>query len=404
MADFYQTGVIPTFHRFGPVDIERMEKELIEFNLHRPIALVLPVTPAELEAPAIRQIMNNLQEVSYLHEIVITLGRTADKKDFLKARELFFSLPQRHRIIWASGGSLGKLYKLLEENDLAPGGDGKGRSAWIAYGYILSREESKVITLHDCDIVNYSRELLGRLCYPIASPSIDYAFCKGYYARVTDRMHGRVTRLFVTPLIRSLEKLFGYLPLLVYLDSFRYPLAGEFSMIIDLARINRIPNDWGLEVETLAEVFRNYSLRRICQVELCETYEHKHQPLSAEDPKTGLMKMSIDIAKSIFRNLAIEGTIISESALNTLIINYQRTAKDTIKRYSDDSAINGLIFDYHQETNMVEAFTRAIQMAGKDFLDNPLYSPLIPSWNRVTSAIPDFLKRLNDIVEKENTS
>ena len=404
MADFYQTGVIPTFHRFGPVDIERMEKELIEFNLHRPIALVLPITPAELEAPAIRQIMNNLQEVSYLHEIVITLGRTADKKDFLKARELFFSLPQRHRIIWASGGSLGKLYKLLEENDLAPGGDGKGRSAWIAYGYILSREESKVITLHDCDIVNYSRELLGRLCYPIASPSIDYAFCKGYYARVTDRMHGRVTRLFVTPLIRSLEKLFGYLPLLVYLDSFRYPLAGEFSMIIDLARINRIPNDWGLEVETLAEVFRNYSLRRICQVELCETYEHKHQPLSAEDPKTGLMKMSIDIAKSIFRNLAIEGTIMSESALNTLIINYQRTAKDTIKRYSDDSAINGLIFDYHQETNMVEAFTRAIQMAGKDFLDNPLYSPLIPSWNRVTSAIPDFLKRLNDIVEKENTS
>ncbi len=404
MADFYQTGVIPTFHRFGPVDIERMEKELTEFNLHRPIALVLPVTPAELEAPAIRQIMNNLQEVSYLHEIVITLGRTADKKDFLKARELFFSLPQRHRIIWASGGSLGKLYKLLEENDLAPGGDGKGRSAWIAYGYILSREESKVITLHDCDIVNYSRELLGRLCYPIASPSIDYAFCKGYYARVTDRMHGRVTRLFVTPLIRSLEKLFGYLPLLVYLDSFRYPLAGEFSMIIDLARINRIPNDWGLEVETLAEVFRNYSLRRICQVELCETYEHKHQLLSAEDPKTGLMKMSIDIAKSIFRNLAIEGTIMSESALNTLIINYQRTAKDTIKRYSDDSAINGLIFDYHQETNMVEAFTRAIQMAGKDFLDNPLYSPLIPSWNRVTSAIPDFLKRLNDIVEKENTS
>jgi glucosyl-3-phosphoglycerate synthase len=404
MADFYQTGVVATFHRFGAVDIERMEKELTEFNRHRPIALVLPITPAELEAPAIKRIIHNLKEVSYLHEIVITLGRSTDKKDFLKAREFFSSLPQRHRIIWASGPSIGKLYKLLEENDLSAGGDGKGRSAWIAYGYILSREESKVIALHDCDIVNYSRELLGRLCYPIASPSIDYAFCKGYYARITDRMHGRVTRLFVTPLIRSLEKLFGYLPLLIYLDSFRYPLAGEFSMIVDLARINRIPNDWGLEVETLAEVFRNYSLRRICQVELCETYEHKHQPLSAEDPRTGLMKMSIDIAKSVFRNLAIEGTILSESALNTLIINYQRTAKDTIKRYSDDSAINGLIFDYHQETIMVEAFTRAIQIAGKDLLENPLYSPLIPSWNRVTSAIPDFLKRLNEFVEKENAS
>jgi glucosyl-3-phosphoglycerate synthase len=216
-------------------------------------------------------------------------------------------------------------------------------------------------------------------------------------------MHGRVTRLFVTPLLRSLQKLFGYLPLLVYLDSFRYPLAGEFSMSSDLARINRIPADWGIEVETLAEIYRNCSQRRICQVELCETYEHKHQPLSAEDPKTGLMKMSIDIAKAVFRNLAIEGACVSESMLNTLVINYLRTAQDTIKRYNDDAALNGLFFDRHQETITVEAFTQAIQIAGREFLQNPLYSPLIPNWNRVTSAVPDFLKQLQDVVEEENS-
>lgn len=402
MADFYQTGVITTFHRLGPTNLERIEKELVEFSRHRPIALVLPITPTELASPAIHGIMKNLKEIPYLNEIVITLGRTSEREHFLQTRKFFSSLPQRHRILWASGPSLSSLYKLLEESDLSVGQDGKGRSAWIAYGYILSREESRVISLHDCDIVNHSRELVGRLCYPVAAPSIDYAFCKGYYARVTDRMHGRVTRLLVTPLIRSLKKLYGYLPLLAYLDSFRYPLAGEFSMLAELARINRIPNDWGLEVETLAEVYRNYSLRRICQTELCETYEHKHQPLSAEDPGTGLMKMSIDIAKSIFRNLAIEGTVLSESALSTLIINYQRTAKDSIKQYSDDAAINGLSFDYHQETIIVEAFTKAVQMAGRDFLMNPLYSPLIPSWNRLTSAIPGFLDRLRDLVEEEN--
>jgi len=120
------------------------------------------------------------------------------------------------------------------------------------------------------------RELVGRLCYPVASPIVDYAFCKGYYARVTDRMHGRVTRLFVTLLVRSLRKLLGNVPLLAYLDSFRYPLAGEFSML----------------------------------AELCETYEHKHQPLSAEDMRTGLVKMSIDIAKALFRNLASEGIVL----------------------------------------------------------------------------------------------
>jgi glucosyl-3-phosphoglycerate synthase len=402
MADFHQSGVVATFHRLGAANMERMTAELTEFNKSRPLALVLPTTPQELDSEAQRKIIDDLKRVPYLNEIVITLGRTDDPAQFERAKKMFAVLPQRHRVIWASGPKLNELYKVLEEADLSAGGDGKGRSAWIAYGYILSRNESRVIGLHDCDIVNYSLELLGRLFYPIASPHIDYAFCKGYYARVTDRMHGRATRLFVTPLVRSLIKLFGHLPFLVYLDSFRYALAGEFSMVSELALINRIPSDWGLEVETLAEVYRNYSLRRICQAELCETYEHKHQPLSAEDPKTGLMKMSIDIAKSIFRNLAIESVVLSDSALRTLVVNYQRTAKDAIKRYGDDSEINGLAFDYHQETVMVEAFTRAIQMAGHEFMDNPLYSPLIPSWNRIISAAPDYLARLRETVEQDN--
>ena len=401
MADFYQTGVVSTFHRFGNIDLERMEGELVDFNRSSPIALVLPATYTELEAPAIEQIVKDIAAVSYLNEIVVTMGRTTSEQ-FNEAKNFFARFPQRTRVIWNTGPALGELYRLLEENGLPIGGDGKGRSAWTAYGYILSRGQSKVIALHDCDIVNFSRELLGRLCYPIASPNMDYEFCKGYYARVTDRMHGRVTRLFVTPIIRSLVKLLGPLPLLTYLDSFRYPLAGEFSMITDLARINRIPGDWGLEVETLAEIYRNCSSKRICQVELCETYEHKHQPLSAENPKTGLMKMVIDIAKAIFRNLAIEGAIVSQSLLNTLVITYLRTAQDTIKRYHDDAALNGLFFDRHQETLAVEAFTQAIQIAGKEFQENPLYFPLIPNWNRVISAIPDFTEQLHAVVEEEN--
>ncbi len=402
MADFYQTGLLATFHRLGVLNLERLEADLLEFNRHRPLALVLPTTPKELDSPALQGILANIRELRYLNEVVVTLGRTDDPAHFARVRELFSVLPQRHRIVWASGPRFLELYKLLEANDLSSGDDGKGRSAWTAYGYILAREKSKVIALHDCDIVNHSREMVGRLFYPVASPHIDYAFCKGYYARVTDRMHGRVTRLFVTPLVRSLIKLFGHLPFLVYLDSFRYALSGEFSMITDLARINRIPSDWGLEVETLAEVYRNYSLRRICQAEICETYEHKHQPLSAEDPRTGLMKMAVDIAKSVFRNLAIESIVLSESALRTLVVNYQRTAKDAVKSYRDDADFNGLAFDYHLETVMVEAFTRAIQIAGKEFMEDPLYSPLIPSWNRVTSAIPDFLERLEKAVEADN--
>ena len=114
------------------------------------------------------------------------------------------------------------------------------------------------------------RELLARLCFPTVHPNLNYEFAKGYYGRVTDRLYGRVTRLFMTPLLRAMKSVLGPLPLLEYLDAFRYPLAGECSMTTDLVRINRIPSDWGLEVGVLAEVFRNCSQKRICQVELVE--------------------------------------------------------------------------------------------------------------------------------------
>ena len=111
----------------------------------------------------------------------------------------------------------------------------------MAFGYVLARGQSNVIALHDCDILSYNREYLARLCYPIVHPNLAYEFCKGYYSRVTDRLHGRVTRLYVTPLIRSLQQVFGNHALLTFLDSFRYPLAGEFAMVRDLAWIKSNP-------------------------------------------------------------------------------------------------------------------------------------------------------------------
>jgi glucosyl-3-phosphoglycerate synthase len=244
--------------------------------------------------------------------------------------------------------------------------------------------------------------MLARLCYPVANPNIDYVFCKGFYSRVTDRMHGRVTRLLVTPLVRSLQQLVGPHRFLGFLDSFRYPLAGEFCMTTDLARVNRIPWDWGLEVGSLAEVHRNFSPRRVCQVDIAATYEHKHQALSAEDPGKGLMKMTVDIAKSIFRTLASEGVAFSDGLFKSLSVAYLRHAEDTIMKYEADAAINGLIFDRHEEAKAVEAFTRAIVMAAQVYMENPMGTPLIPNWNRVTSAIPGILGMLKKAAEEDN--
>jgi glucosyl-3-phosphoglycerate synthase len=250
--------------------------------------------------------------------------------------------------------------------------------------------------------VTYSRELLARLVYPVANPNLGYEFCKGYYGRVTDRMHGRVTRLFVTPLIRSLERILGHIPYLVFMDSFRYPLAGEFSVIDHVAAVNRIPGDWGLEVGALSEIYRNCAIKRVCQVELCENYEHKHQPLSPEDPSKGLLKMCIDIGKSVFRNLATEGVVLSKGLFDALMVTYLRHAQDAMKKYGDDAAINLLKFDRHEEGLAIETFVKGLRIASEEYLKDPLGAPLIPNWLRVTSAIPSFFDQLKDAVKADN--
>lgn len=401
MGDFHQTETISTLHRLNRKNVDQLEEELNEFCQTRPIALVLPCLYSELKRKALKDILSKLKNVTYLNEIVITLGR-ANLNEFKHAQDYFSVLPQNYKLIWDDGERMTSLFNLLKENGLDVGDPGKGRAAWIAYGYVLAQDSSEVIALHDCDVLTYSRELLARLCYPLANPNMDYEFCKGYYPRVTDRMYGRVTRLFISPILRALKKMFGHLPFLVYLDSFRYPLAGEFSMKTDLARINRIPSDWGLEVGSLAEVFRNVSLKRICQVDLADTYDHKHQEVSAEDPSGGLLKMCADISKSLFRTLSSEGVVFSESRFNSLLVTYLRIAQDTIKMYDDDAAINGLFFDRHAEGLAVETFAKGIRIASQQFFEDPLGSPLIPNWSRVTSAIPDFLDQLNDAVAKDN--
>jgi len=401
MSDFYQTGIITTLHQIGKSSLERIETELHDFSKTRPIALVLPALYSEFKGPAMPGIVQELAKVKYLHEIVLVLDK-ASEKDFMRVREFMSPISTDIRIVHNDGKRITEVYETLSRNGLDAGQRGKGRSAWLAYGYVLARAKSDVIALHDCDIVNYTREMLARLCYPVANPNLDFVFCKGFYSRVTNKMHGRVTRLLMTPLIRSLQQLIGLHDFLVFLDSFRYPLSGEFAMVTDLARVNRIPSDWGLEVGSLAEVHRNYSHRRVCQVDIAATYEHKHQDLSAEDPEKGLMKMTIDICKSIFRTLASEGVIFSDGLFKSLSVSFLRSAEDTIMKYEADAAINGLEFDRHAEARAVEAFTRAIDQAAKVFMENPMGSPLIPNWNRVTSAIPGILDMLKKAVDEDN--
>ena len=379
-----------------------MEAEILEFSKFRPITLILPSLYSELMGNALPKIIDEISKVKYLQNIVVGIDR-ANEKEFNDAKKFFSKLPQKHEILWNDGPNLKKLDKKLSDNNLAPQEMGKGRNVWYCMGYILALGNTEAVALHDCDIVTYNKNLLSRLVYPVANPKFNFDFCKGYYPRISNKkVKGRVSRLLVTPLLRALEKTIGTNEFISFIDSFRYPLAGEFSFRRRVLKDIRIPYDWGLEIGVLSEMFRNYAGNRLCQVDIADNYDHKHQEISFNNSSTGLSKMSIDISKVLIRKLASQGEVFSMSIFRSLKATYFREALDFVQIYKKDAMMNSFEIDVHEEESAVELFAKNIMEAGQIFLDSPMESPNIPTWNRVDTAFPNFLKELRSAVESDN--
>jgi glucosyl-3-phosphoglycerate synthase len=401
MADFFQDGSMATLHRLGKPNIRQLERDLLEFSVQTPIALVLPCHVKELGTSALCHIVKELKNVRYIRQIVVGIDG-ANAASWRRAKRIFGQLPQKPTLLWNDGPRMKKLMNQLLESDLDPGPSGKGRNLWLCFGYVLASDKSRMVAVHDCDILTYDRELLARLCYPVAHPNLGFDYCKGFSARFTDKLNGRVMRLLFTPLIRSLQSIIGEHPFLNYLDTFRYPLSGEMSLDHDVIRRARMPSDWGVEVGMLAEVFRVSAPKSICQVDMAECYDHKHQELSARDAGKGLNKMAVDIVKCVFRTLAGHGVKLDRGTFDTLLSTYIRKAEDTMRFYAADAEINGLKYDRHDEELSVATFVRSIRAASREYMNDPLGDPMIPNWNRVEAALPDFFETLNHSVHLDN--
>ena len=407
MGSFYQNGIVANLHDFSygsssENNYKKLEKNLVNFSNDNPMELILPSLFSEINGTALPNIINEINKTKFLNHVVIGLDRSNDK-EFKKAFKFFQQLKTPFSILWNDGPRLVELDNELKEKGLAPREFGKGRNVWYCIGMALARGEASSIALHDCDILTYNKDLLAKLFYPVANPSFNFEFCKGYYPRVADgKMNGRVSRLLVFPLLLAMEKTIGRSEYLDFMKSFRYPLAGEFSFRKNLLPELRIPSDWGLEIGVLSEMQRNHSSNRICQVDLAQTYDHKHQDLSENDESSGLSRMSIDITKALIRKLATQGNIFSLETFRSIKATYYRVALDMIDIYRSDAKMNGLSFDSHIEEKTVELFALNIMKAGESFFENPMETPFIPTWNRVLSAIPDFLDRFKLSVELDN--
>ena len=402
MGDFSQNGIVSTLHDFGTKSTTEIEKDLLNFSKERKMELILPCLYSELDGSALPNIVDQISKTKYLNHVIIGLDK-ASESQAKKAWKFFKKINVPFTILWNDGPKLKKLDNELKKKNLAPNQMGKGRNVWYCIGMCIARDTARSVALHDCDIKTYDRRMLAKLFYPVVNPLFNFEFCKGYYPRIANnKMNGRVARLLVGPLLTALEKTIGQSDYLNFMKSFKYPLAGEFSFRRNVLPELRISSDWGIEVGILSEMQRSFSPNNICQVDLADAYDHKHQDLSIDDETKGLSKMSIDIIKTFIKKLATQGNSFSRETFRSLKATYYRSALDLIDIYRSDAAMNGLKFDSHKEEEAVELFAVNIMKAGEAFYINPMDTPFIPTWSRVKSAIPDFLVRLNEAVSEDN--
>ncbi len=401
MSDFFQSGNITTINILGEKGSDIIDSHLMKFSKRKKTAVLIPVLYSDYVRPAMKRILEIMKDIDFINEVVLSLGG-ASREKFERVKDEIKNHPRNITVLWMDNPKIKDMIFDLDKANLKIGPEGKGKSCWTGFGYILAKGEADIIALHDSDIETYSKEMLARLIYPLVSPHLPFEFSKGFYARFSKKLHGRVTRLFVIPFFKALLKVLGPHPFIYYLNSFRYPLSGEFALRTGLARVMRFPGDWGLEVSVLYEVYRNVTLKRITQVGLAQRYDHKHQKVSEADANMGLHKMTIDIATNVLKNIAAEGVIISDGNIRAIQKTYLRIAEDMISSYHAIAMMNGLSFDRHQEESIVETFYKALIHSSEKFLEDPMGVQMLPNWNRITSAYPNFLDKLKKLVDKDN--
>jgi len=403
MSDFFQNGIVTTLHELGNRPTAHLEAEVASLAGATPISMVLPCLVSELDGPALEPLVRHLAALPWLAEVVVGLDR-ADAEGFRRARRLFAQLPQRHRVIWNDGPRVGALVEELGAQLLAPAQRGKGHNIWLCLGLVQARGRGQVVALHDCDVVSFQPRMLARLVYPLLHPDSAYVVAKAFYPRISGgALYGRVSRLFVTPLLRALRRCLPPSRYLEFLDSFRYPLAGECALRLGAARRLHLPSDWGMEIGVLTELFRDHSTRQVCQVAIADAYDHKHQPFDpgALDPGGGLGRMVRDIATSLFQGLASQGQVLDLGLVRTLVSAYQRIVVDLMASYADDAAINGLRLDRGEEARAVAFFASQLFEAGRSFVQEDRQRPLTPTWDEVGHRQPEALGRLQAAVEAD---
>ena len=388
MSDFTQNGVICTLPRLNETHLEALDAHRLPALVEAcPVSLILPCHAPDLERPALQHICQQLAGARWLQRVLVPVNGLSLTELPLLQKRLSSQISCELTVFSTDAPALRSTLSVAagrENNLLRPG---KGLNVWAALGILHAARVPGIYVLQDADVVSFHRNTLARLCLTLAEPMLGFDFAKMYYSRVTDRLYGRVSRLFFAPLLLSLIHVAGHHPLLDFLQSFRYPLSGECALRASLASSLPVWEGWSLEVGMLTEVFRHLDPDRVCQVDGGTGYDHKHQPA-----ETGLHPMCREISETLLRQLSTEGCRVDVPFRQTLLRAQAKHAVEAARRSAALAYMNSIPCLKEEEEKSAQAFASTISTSETgDIGHHP--APL-PSWDSVERSHPGLLPSL----------
>lgn len=386
MSDFTQNGVICTLPRLNETHLEPFDTRLLpQLADASPVSLILPCHAPDLGRPALQHIFHQLASARWLARVLVPVNGLPPAELPAVSRRLSAQLPCKVAVFSTDSPSLRPVLCTAAGRPDASLQPGKGLNVWAALGVLHAARIPGIYALQDADVLSFQSSTLARLCLAVSEPALGFDFAKMYYSRVTDRLYGRVSRLFLAPLLLALIQVAGHHPLLDFLQSFRYPLSGECALRAPLASSLPVWEGWSLEIGMLAEVFRRLEPERVCQVDGGTGYDHKHQPA-----ETGLHPMCVEIAETLLRQLSVEGCRVDPVFRQTLGRAQRKHAAEAARRSAALAFLNAIPCDLDTEKAVAMGFAATLQTGEQaDTVRTPL-----PSWDAVEKNLPHLLPSL----------
>ncbi len=418
LSEFHPAGMIHTIHGLYEIldpkeYLESLDERLTSYGRDTGIGLILPCLLEDARrAPVMGRILSELANIHYLRAIVVPLGGASCASEVASVREEFRRALDNGadlRVIWVDAPSIEEICRSIDGDLVLQDSKGKGKSVWLAMGYLLARGDCEVLAVHDTDVLTYDRILLGRLIEPTAHPEHGFDFCKGFYARISPTelaMKGRVTRLFVIPFVDAMHRHFhghGNRELGRFFRFFRdlrYPLSGEWSLRRRLAEQLRLAPGWTLEVKVLGEVYNRIPPDKMVQVDLARNYEHKHQPVEVPGRNGGLKRMVVEISRFFLEHMIDDGSPLDDVSVREIQSLYGANAIALVERYSKESLFNHLTYEREGELQTVQRFSEALWMAWEGIKDGgPDVPKELPCWGDLFSRHNGLTTQLLEAVD-----